>query len=238
MHPSLSRLRYKIRDAVIPRPAYIPYARWRFGVDTEPGPKAVGPDTDVVIEGFPRSANSFATEAFRLAQPRPPRIANHLHAPSQLIVAARLGVPVIALIREPHAAARSFNTMQRYLEAQDILESYLRFYRTTLPYREHFVVARFEEVTGDFGEVIQRVNRKYGTEFTPFDHTEANVERCFEVLDERVRARNKGKLRERSLTRPSEDKKAAQQRFEKRLEDPHLADLMQQAEEIYRAYTS
>ena len=34
------------------------------------------PHVDIVIEGFPRSANSFAVHAFRVAQDRPVRIAH------------------------------------------------------------------------------------------------------------------------------------------------------------------
>lgn len=35
------------------------------------------------------------------------RVAHHLHAPAQLIVAAKMGIPVLALIREPREAILS-----------------------------------------------------------------------------------------------------------------------------------
>src|SRR6266566_5260966 len=62
------------------------------------------PHVDIVIEGFPRSANSFAVHAFRVAQDRPVRIAHHLHAPAQVIAAVRARVAAITLIREPEDA--------------------------------------------------------------------------------------------------------------------------------------
>ena len=40
--------------------------------------------TELVIEAFPRSANTFATVAFQLSQPAPVRVAHHLHAPAQV----------------------------------------------------------------------------------------------------------------------------------------------------------
>ena len=46
----------------------LPIARRRHGVP-------VGPSTEVVIEGFPRSGTSFAVAAFRIAQRRPVEIA-------------------------------------------------------------------------------------------------------------------------------------------------------------------
>jgi hypothetical protein len=67
--------------------------------------------TDIVIEGFPASANTFAVAAFRLAQePRYMRIAHHTHVPAQVIEATRLGVPAILLIREPMQAVLSVMT--------------------------------------------------------------------------------------------------------------------------------
>ncbi|MBA2534567.1 MAG: hypothetical protein H0V21_06115 [Rubrobacter sp.] len=41
------------------------------------------PDTQLVMEGFPRSANSFARVAFNRAQKEKGRIANGLHGPTQ-----------------------------------------------------------------------------------------------------------------------------------------------------------
>jgi len=39
-------------------------------------------DTEIVIEGYPRSANTFAVVAFLLAQGHPVKIAHHLHVSS------------------------------------------------------------------------------------------------------------------------------------------------------------
>ena len=55
---------------------YLPWIRARRKVLD----KAVTSDTEIVIEGFPRSGNSFEVAAFRLAQPGEPRIAHQLFA--------------------------------------------------------------------------------------------------------------------------------------------------------------
>src|SRR5689334_19049404 len=70
-------------------------------------PRAVSRGTEIVIEGFPRSANTFAVVAFRLAQQREIEIAHHLHAAAQIKHAINLKVPVIVLIREPSDAILS-----------------------------------------------------------------------------------------------------------------------------------
>ena len=54
--------------------------------------RAVTPDKQVVIEGFPRSGNSFARRAFIMAQDETfdvTSIAHHLHVPAQVVRAAQ-----------------------------------------------------------------------------------------------------------------------------------------------------
>jgi hypothetical protein len=62
------------------------------------------------------------------------------------------------------------------------LMGYIWFYWTCLDVKDKLIVASFNEVTSDMGTVVERVNSRYGTGFVPFDHTPANVERCFEVI--------------------------------------------------------
>ncbi|MEM7312185.1 MAG: hypothetical protein AAF497_03440, partial [Planctomycetota bacterium] len=66
-------------------------------------------NTDIVIEGFWRCGNHFATSAFISAQPQPVRVAHHFHAPAQLVAAAKWGVPGILLIRNPIDVVASSN---------------------------------------------------------------------------------------------------------------------------------
>ncbi|WP_436638024.1 hypothetical protein [Microbaculum sp. FT89] len=71
----------------------------------------VGRDTDIVIEGFPRSANSTTVTHFRLRQSRPVAIAHHKHHAAQLIRAADWGIPAVALVRPPRDAVVSLLAM-------------------------------------------------------------------------------------------------------------------------------
>jgi pimeloyl-ACP methyl ester carboxylesterase len=73
----------------------------------------ISPETDVVIEGFPRTGNTFAVTAFVMAQPGFVSVAHHVHVPAQVISAERLGVPALLLWGEddpfaPVAGARRF----------------------------------------------------------------------------------------------------------------------------------
>ena len=57
--------------------------------------RLVTDETDLCVEGFPRSANSFAVGAVDYAQPEPLSIAHHNHVPAPLLNAARRGLPAV-----------------------------------------------------------------------------------------------------------------------------------------------
>ena len=52
-------------------------------------------------------------------------------------------------------------------------------------YRARFVVADFDEITTDFGAVVNRLNRHFGTAYGEFEHNPENVERCLALMKQR-----------------------------------------------------
>jgi hypothetical protein len=165
------------------RRAYLRLARRRAGR------AVVGTDSALLIEGFPRCANTFAVFAFQTAQRRPVRVAHHLHAPAHVVEAVDLGVPALVLIRPPQDTVISTVIWWR-VGVAPALAAYARFYEHVLPYRDACVVGPFDQVTSDFGAVIDRLNRRYATRFAPFAHTREHVERCYRLIDERSRGRS------------------------------------------------
>ncbi len=143
--------------------------------------------TELVIEGFPRSGNSFAVAAFRRAQGRPVRVAHHLHAPGHAIAAIRKNVPTLVVVRDPDDAVPEFAASKPNIPVGEILRGYVRFYESLVPYGTRFVVGAFEEVLSDFPSVIRRINRRFSTSFQEFQATEealraahADVERDYQ----------------------------------------------------------
>ena len=161
---------------------YLPFARRRY---PGPSPEVVGPDSQLVIDGYTRSATTFAVYALQLAQKHPVRLAHHLHAPAQLIDAARRRVPTLALIRHPRDAVLSHLVREPWIDMRDAAVGYARFYRCLMPYRAEFVVGEFEEVTHDFASVVRRLNDRFGLRLEEFEPTEANMNLCFELIRER-----------------------------------------------------
>lgn len=133
------------------------------------GDRLTGKNTRLVIEGFPRSGNSFSVFAFSNAGAGDVSIAHHVHSPSQIISAVKFGLPAILLIRAPQdAVAAGLNKIATHTAA-DLLRAYSVYHRTLRPLREHYVIAPFETVTTDFGRIIDAVNRRFGTEFETID---------------------------------------------------------------------
>ena len=80
--------------------------------------------------------------------------------------AVRLGLPTVVLIRRPADAVSSYLVRRPTLTPDDALLEYLDFYRTAWPARDGFVVAPFDLVVSDFGAVIDRVNKRFGTKLS------------------------------------------------------------------------
>lgn len=139
--------------------------------------------TDIVIEGYPRSANTFSVVAFQLAQPGVVKIAHHLHASGQILRAKSFGIPAVLLIREPLEAIVSLKIRHPELQVQKCLRDYLSFYSSLKHIKSYPVIADFKSVTEDFGSVINRVNERFGTEFYLFNNSEEAVTEVFSKID-------------------------------------------------------
>ncbi len=137
----------------------------------------VRPATELVIDGFPGTGNSFASNAFKLSQRRRVALAHHLHSPAQIVKATRLGLPTLVTIREPAAAVLSVTSRWPYLTARHTLRNYLLFYDLVLPFAGGFVLTDFEHTIHHLGRVIEALNARFSTDFTPFEYTEENMRR-------------------------------------------------------------
>lgn len=144
--------------------------------------------TELVIEGYLRSATTYCYYAFLLAQNRPVHVAYHLHVPAHVIRAVRWNIPTLVIIRDPRDAVSSALVRDPHTSVKAHLYRYLVFYQTLNAYRDDIVVADFEEVISDFSAVIDRINAKYATQFQRFEQTEENLARVHALLDARQNA--------------------------------------------------
>jgi hypothetical protein len=228
---ALCRARYAGRVWLSGVPAlYLPFARLKYrGVAN----RLVDRDTELVIEGFQRSGNTFAVFAFEMAQERPIKSAHHLHSSAQVARAVKLGIPVMLLIRDPRDSTVSHVIREPCVPMQQALKAWTRFYERVLPFRDRVLVADFSRVSTDFGTVIRDFNEKFGTGYKEFDHTEENVARCFDLIEERNRQRY-GRLVEGKVARPSEERRGVKAELAAQFDAPALASARRRAYEVYR----
>ena len=252
----LRRVRHRVRTQIFEYPAlYMPFARYKYRGHS---PEVLSSQTELVIDGYFRSANTFSVHAFQMSQERPVRLAHHLHAPAQLITAARRGVPVLLLLRKPEGAILS-ELLYDNVALPDALDAYSRFHTCLLPYLDSFVVGEFEQVTHDFGSVIRQLNARFGTSFAEFKHTDETARETFELmnlrgtLSEIVYSFESGLISLEELRRqipdlerqaqpqhfrrawvPSEDRARLKPALQERWHDPSMSQRRARAESVYR----
>lgn len=125
----------------------------------------VSKEKNLVIEGFPRSANSFVYTAFKVSQDEKLQIAHHLHHEAQLFLAARHKIPTVVLIREPFEACIStaiFNNEKSILKS---LNEWIRFYKTVEQLHDKIVICDFKDATYNINALFHKINKKYKTNF-------------------------------------------------------------------------
>ncbi|MCP4970937.1 MAG: hypothetical protein GY932_10125 [Arcobacter sp.] len=196
--------------------------------------KIVNINTDIVIEGYPRSANSFSVKAFKFSNGEEYKIATHLHAYPQIVEAVKLNIPTLVLIRDPFSCLASYaalraqtygvNNFNKNYNIKWLLEDYITFYKNLTPYRDKIVIAVFNEVLQDFGVIIMKLNKKFNCSFIPFEHTEQNVKTVFNTA--------------KSHLSPSEKRDDIKIQYSKKIEALKKSDLFKEAEMIYKDWKS
>jgi hypothetical protein len=214
---------------------YAAYARWRGDVFT-----AIQPDTALVISGVRSCGNSYLRAAFCAANPGL-QVACHAHNWTEVAIAVRRGLPSVLLVREPLPAVAS--ALIRFAgasvaQAPYALEEYARLYERALPRRDGFVVADFTEATGNVGGIVERVNGRFGTSFTPFPDGDPDaVQRVTEEIRQSD-ARGLGQAWGLMGSLPSAERDRQKAAMLEQLQRPEYARLMDRCEAAYRAITT
>jgi hypothetical protein len=207
-------------------PAFLPLLLRATPMGTD---KRITADTDIVVEGFPRSGNTFAVFALGDASQGRLNVASHVHHPSQVKLAVRRGLPTLLVIREPVACLASYLIAGPHGRPKQVLHEYLGYHRELLPYVDDLVVADFTEVTSDFGAVIGRVNERFGTEIPVFVHTEDHVERVLAAVDAHHREVHPEKKAEFGVPRPSQWRSGLNERHRDTLRSSEFAERVEEA---------
>jgi hypothetical protein len=140
------------------------------------------------------------------------------------------------LIRNPRDAVLSF-AIRDPISVDQALRYYLSFYETVEEYRDAYVLGTFEEVTGDFGRVIRRINDRFGTTFSPFRHNERNVEAVLTRVERNSKRRFGGNNWENKASRPLAARENKKRELVRELENPSLEASFSRAEAVFDRMT-
>jgi hypothetical protein len=188
----------------------------------------------IAIVGYPGSGNTFARDAMLWANPDLD-IASHVHSWTQIAEAVRLGLPTLVLTREPIQAVSSTLVRSPQFSLPSELQAYARFQERALHFVGDTVVAEFDEVTKRFGDVVDRVNSRFGTSFLPFRHDDpASVAAVDSIMNsyDSVAFGNEVTVR---TARPSPEKAALKKRVQHELASaPSLRPLLDRCQVAYR----
>jgi len=171
---------------------------------------AVNRATDIVVEGYPRSGNTFAAQALQLLSPEA-KIAHRCHSFTQVSLAAKNNIPCVVLIRSPtDAIVSAWIHADGKLSFPFLAQHYASFYRSCWSLRDHFLVSDFDTTTRNFTKVVQGLNDRWQTEVpSPSRQHYPNGFRneVFMAIDRFYKSsQNTDQVIEAHVSRPSEDR--------------------------------
>ena len=224
------RVLRRVRRLLGDNPMLLPVVLWGTPGSTK---RAVVDDTVAVIEGFPRSGNTFAYFALQEAQPEPVKVSSHVHVPAQVEQAVRMGKPTLFVVREPVACLASLLTAAPHVRVRPAYQEYIHHHRRALRFRDDIVVGTFEQITTDFATVIDALNARFDTSFARFAQTPENVDRVFSRIDAHYEELYGDEASERVVPRPSSARRAEKEWLTAELTASRHAGLLSEARAVY-----
>jgi hypothetical protein len=192
--------------------------------------------TDIVIDGFPRSANTYATYAFDVAQSKKLIIANHIHKKSQFLLAKKYNIPAILLIRKPLDCISSLLIRQPKYDPATLFKSYYQFY-DTLKNLDSYVVGSFDMVLNHYDEIIKKVNQKFNTQFDLYYKTAENEEKVKKIVQTQDELTNVSDYEQR-VAYPSAARKQAASNVKKLLSHKQYSNQLNDCNDMYNLITA
>ena len=225
------RVLRRIREVLGDDPIFLPIVLRATPIGTA---RRITDATELVVEGFPRSGNTFATFAFEHAATAAGTshvVSSHVHTPSQVRLALQQRFPTLVLVRPPLDTVASLLIAAPHVRFDAAIKEYIHHYREIWPWRDRCVVATFDQVITDFGAVTKRINTRFGTEFPCFETTPESTAAVFAAIEANHRILHGGT--ENVVPRPSPLRQAEKAWLVAQLTGPAHRDLLAVADAVY-----
>jgi hypothetical protein len=195
--------------------------------------KQITGTTDLVVEGFPRSGNTFTVFALRHVYGDDLSIASHVHHPGQIKEAVHRGLPCLLVVRPPVDTLASYLIAGPHGRPRQVLKEYRYYHRDVARLLDHVVVATFDQITNDLPGVVARVAQRWSLPLVPFTLSDADVDAVFERISEEHRRHHPRGQVEMAAGRPSTQRGDLNAQHRRALVQPELASLLRECEAIY-----
>ena len=192
--------------------------------------------TDLVVEGFPRSGNTFTVFALEDASGHELNIASHVHQPSQVKLALARGIPTVLVIRDPLAALASYLVYDQRFSASEVIKEYCSYHRELVPYVERLLICGFDEVTSQMPSVVDRINQRYSLEISPFNDEPSRVQEVMARIEWRHKLIHPRLDPAQSAASPQLDRRKLTVQMREALAHPRNVAQMAAAQELFDYY--
>jgi hypothetical protein len=180
---------------------------------------ALSDTTDVLIEGFPRSGNSFLVSWVGRANPDL-EIASHMHSVAHISAALRCEVPVVVVIRSPEAALASLAVFNPQVALDTQIERYRRFHEGVADLASEVIISPFPATTATPHAVVSALERRLGRPLV--QEPPGGEDEVLAEVDRRTGVFGRGHD-ERRVGRPTESRRTANEQAREWLRG-HRAD--------------
>ena len=210
-------LRYRFWALPLWQSAYLAYLNRRVPVLFA---CTVRPDTDIVVEVFPRAANTFLVHALKIVAQDGLNIAHHLHDPVQITRGVTADIPVIVIIRAPEDAVSSWILKSPWMSPALALRIYNAFYKCALAEGDKVTLISYDQLITTPQEVLAIIYERPGRA-PPALLATLDQEAVFASIEARKRQREDSSATATNFTlsvaRPTADKAARKDALRKQI---------------------
>ena len=172
--------------------------------------------TDIVVEGFPRSSNTFLTVALQNLLGEGVSIANHYHSSVQFSLGYKLKKPMVLVVREPLNCLVSNLLYYPNRSRVEIIDDYILFHENIRQYLPSIFVVDFNDVTTNPLGLIAKISDEFDLKIDTASYDQDTFSSDIMGLVKEHADRLGGIFNEDmtySLAIPSDDKKKHKQRL-------------------------
>jgi hypothetical protein len=193
--------------------------------------------TELIVEGFPRSGNTFTVFALQNAAKNQIRLSSHVHHPSQVKLAVERGLPTVLVVREPIAVLSSYLTYGEHGRPADVFKEYHSYHQELIPYADRVLIVDFEEITSDMSAIVDRINQRFSMEIPPFDQSPENIDHVFAEIARQHNLVHPGLEPDHVSPRPSTARREISERHRSELLASRHDRLRTQCANIYEYFS-